>query len=479
MNTRADTCSPGEEPMMTTDASEDMNTRADTFKHQPIQLVPVDQRAQDVQVVDQHAPVEPVDQREQDVPDIFDTEDTTVYPYEITKKSFERRCFRVERPFAYAVLPKDNKFNEPPQLMCQVKVRQYFAAVEYLDFDKDGNTVRRPFMDRWLRDKTHREVTKLTLDPQNLDRKAYNMWQPYTASFLQAVPDAQVEAAVEPFILHIRDVIANGDETHATWFLDWLANMVKRPHQKSNVAILLYGKQGCGKGIILDFMRTSVLGQHCTYQTSNPERDILDKFSSGMVGRVLVQLDEVKALHGHSDVLKDLITGDTFVYEEKYAKAVTTKNYANMVFTTNNENALSVPMDDRRHVLFRCSDKYKGNEAYFSTLHAHLKKPDTARAVYQYLMGRDLSAYPDDFQHGRPRTNYFTESQKSSISPMKLFMSAYVNSDLGETVMSLAIYKLFKEFYIANWHNIKFIYAHPAFVIELVCIKGIQKQPRA
>jgi len=258
------------------------------------------------------------------------------------------------------------------------------------------------------------------------------MWQPYTASFLQAVPDAQVEAAVEPFILHIRDVIANGDETHATWFLDWLANMVKRPHQKSNVAILLYGKQGCGKGIILDFMRTSVLGQHCTYQTSNPERDILAKFSSGMVGRVLVQLDEVKALHGHSDVLKDLITGDTFVYEEKYAKAVTTKNYANMVFTTNNENALSVPMDDRCHLLFRCSDKYKGNEAYFSTLLAHLKEPDTARAVYQYLMGRDLSAYPDDFQHGLPRTNYFTESQKSSISPMKLFMSAYVNSALGE-----------------------------------------------
>ena len=158
--------------------------------------------------------------------DIFDTEDMTVYPYEI--KLFERRCFRVERPFAYAVLPKDNeaicicsaakKTTRPPQLMCQVKVRQYFAAVEYLDFDKDGNTVRRPFMDRLLRDKTHREVTKLTLDPQNLDRKAYNMWQPYTASFLQAVPDA----AVEPFILHIRDVIANCDETHATWFLDWL-----------------------------------------------------------------------------------------------------------------------------------------------------------------------------------------------------------------------------------------------------------------
>ena len=88
---------------------------------------------------------------------------------------------------------------------------------------------------------------------------------------------------------------------------------------------------------------------------------------------MLVQLVEVKAFE---DVLKDLIMGNTFVYEEKYTKAVTTKNYTNMVFTNNNENALSVPMDDRCHLLFRCSDNYKGNEAYF-------KEPDTARAGFR------------------------------------------------------------------------------------------------
>ena len=70
----------------------------------------------------------------------------------------------------------------------------------------------------------------------------------------------------------------------------------------------------CDKGTIIEFMCKSVLGQHCTYQTSNPELDILGKFSAGMVERVLVQLDEVKALHCHADILKDLITCDTFVY---------------------------------------------------------------------------------------------------------------------------------------------------------------------
>ena len=152
--------------------------------------------------------------------------------------------------------------------------------------------------------------------------------------------------------------------------------MVQRPYQNSNVCILLYGKQGCGKSVIIDFMHNAVLGSHCTYQMFNPERDILGKFSAGMVGRVLVQLDEVKALHGHSNVLKDLITSDVFVYEEKYAKGITVNIYANLIITTNNENALSVQMGDRLHVLFRCSEMYKKSGVYFDSLFAHLKKQD-------------------------------------------------------------------------------------------------------
>jgi len=35
------------------------------------------------------------------VVDIFDPADTQVYSYEITKKSFECRCFRIADPYAY------------------------------------------------------------------------------------------------------------------------------------------------------------------------------------------------------------------------------------------------------------------------------------------------------------------------------------------------------------------------------------------
>ena len=436
-------------------------------KHQPVQPVPTEDQAQAMETEAADAEV-----------DVLDPTDTQVYSYEITKKSFERRCFRVATPFMFVVLSKDDEFTTTPQQMCYVKIRQYFGTVEYSERDRDGNTVKKRFIERWLGDKTLKEVTKLVVDPRNSDTRAYNLWRPYVASHLQAVPDAQVDDTVEPIIAHILYVIANGNEAHAEWFLDWLANMVQRPYQKSNVGILLYGKQGCGKGVIIDFMRKSVLGSHCTYQTSNPERDIFGKFSAGMVARVLVQLDEVKALHGHSDIIKDLITGDTFVYEEKYAKGITVNNYANLIFTTNNENALAVHMDDRRHVLFRCSDKYKGDVAYFDALFAHLKKSDTARAMYQFLMGRDLSKYPSDFQSSRPITEYFVESQKCSRSPMKLFMSAIVNSDLEVKVSGWEIYQRYRNFYKVNGHNEKLILSNPAFVKEFMRFDGVTKNPK-
>ena len=416
---------------------------------------------------------------EEETIDIFDPEDETIYDYATTKRCFERRCFRVEQPFAYAVLRKRNEFHEPPQLMCQVKLKQYFMNVEYIEPTADGGSTRKCFLDRWLRDKKLREVTKLTVDPRGTDAGAYNMWQPYVASFLPPVVDG--DALVAPIVQHIRDVIVSGNEEHCEWFLDWLANIVQRPHQKSNVAILLYGKQGCGKGIIFDFMRTHVLGSHCTYQTSKPERDILDKFSCGMVGRVLVQLDEVKSLHGHADVLKDYITGGTFVFEEKYGKSAVVTNFTNFLFTTNNENAIALPMDDRRHVLFRCSDRHKGDERYFGVLLAHLRRKEVARAVYDFLMRRDLSAYPDDFQCGRPKTNYFTESQRSSLPALKVFLSGLAN--LGGPPVHIfpaqKLYDLYRAFFLSNGHNIKFVCAQPAFSKEILRFHGVDKPPRS
>lgn len=62
---------------------------------------------------------------------------------------------------------------------------------------------------------------------------------------------------------------------------------------------MLYGEQGIGKDMFLDWFRFSVLGTHCTYQTSDPEKRVFSRFSMGRVDKVLLQIDEVKDLRCH------------------------------------------------------------------------------------------------------------------------------------------------------------------------------------
>ena len=110
------------------------------------------------------------------------------------------------------------------------------------------------------------------------------------------------------------------------------------------------------------------------------------------------QIDEVGNLHEFADKLKNVVTSATINYEKKHKDIVSVANISNLIMTSNNENAVRVATDDRRTVMFHCSERYVGNKAHFLALQAELERPFSARGIYQALMKRDLSAYPTDFQ---------------------------------------------------------------------------------
>ena len=315
------------------------------------------------------------------------------------------------------------------------KVRSYFADVMYWEenVNKKGKKkwVKTSFIGRWLQDKCKREVSEIIVDPRCTRRGVYNLWAGYLADALPPVPDDEVEGLVEPIIRHIREVMADGDKGHTNYVIDWIANIIQKPWEKTNVAIMLYGKEGCGKGILIDWLRRSVLGAHCTHQTSDPDNDIFGRFAGGLINKVLVQIDEVKALHAQRDKLKNIITSDTIRSEKKAVDTITVNNYANLLFTSNNDNALAVATDARRFVLFRCSAKYKGNKSYFTELRKHLAKQEVVRALFQYMIKRDLSIYEDGFQEHRPLTKFYKEAQTRLISTTNNFLSAFLNTNAG------------------------------------------------
>jgi hypothetical protein len=51
-----------------------------------------------------------------------------------------------------------------------------------------------------------------------------------------------------PFLDHVFHVICDGDAAKYNYFMKAVASMYRKPHAKLEVAFMLCGDQGCGKG---------------------------------------------------------------------------------------------------------------------------------------------------------------------------------------------------------------------------------------
>lgn len=399
-----------------------------------------------------------------------DPDNPALNTYEMVKARFELNCFKVRNRCMYLTL---NKGPDDFNLLTYTQVIQDNCTLTFWGPDRDGEIKEQSFIRKWILDKQRKSVEKIVVDPRGTETDVYNLWRDFIASGLPPVPDERVLELIQPITRHFNDVITSGVPEHTQFLHDYLANMVQRPWQKSQVALSLYGSQGCGKGIIFEFFRLKVLGTHCSFQTSKPENDLFGRFANGAVNRVCIQVDEVKSLHDHADQLKDFITNPTVNYEKKGKDTIVVSNFANLILTSNNANALTVTADDRRFTLFHCSSVHKGEVEYFNSLGAHLERPEVARAYYQYLMSLDLSQYPTSFQHKRPITEYYKEAQHNSIPVISRFFSALVNSEPTErTFPCRQLYKSYETFQIAG--NYKYLMTETAFGRDAKKIRGVQ-----
>ena len=405
----------------------------------------------------------------------FMDNDPLANTYEVVKQEFEKHTFKLCKPFLYIRLESDRKGEY--SLLKHVELRQYythlFCCVPTENPEKPWKT--KLFINEWLKDSDKKEYQRIVMDPQNSEKNCFNIWQGFKCDDQPSLPDDQIEDACAPIIRHIAEVITDNVQEHTNWILDWLANIVQRPWQKSNVAIVLFGKQGCGKGIIFDWFRHHVLGTEHTYQSANPDNDCFGKFALGLKGKVFVQVDEAKNLHQKNDILKNAITCDSINVEHKGKDTITISNLSNFIFTTNNEDCFYISPDDRRMCMFRCSALYKGNAQYFAQLNHHLQSPGINATFFQFLKSRDLSNYPHNFQASRPITAFYDEIRVLNIVLEKRFLSAIVH--IRNDVLSFLASDLYSRF--LQWSESeknRYIRARNRFGMMILRVTGVSAE---
>jgi Family of unknown function (DUF5906) len=281
--------------------------------------------------------------------------------------------------------------------------------------DRDGNEKRRPLGVAWLEHPGRRQFEGVDLvpsAPEELPKGILNLWR-----------EPGVKAKQGKWELmhhHISRVLADGDPKAAEYILCWAAWALQHPGELAEVALVLRGGKGTGKGVFANAV-AKCFGEHGVhiFQQSH----LTGKFNGHLRSCLLLFADEAfwAGDKKSESVLKGLITESTLVIEQKGIDPIQWPNRVKVIMAANAKWVVPASDDERRFAVFDVSNRYaqgaapnEEREVYFNALYDEVENGGVEAMLYD-LLHRDLGKW-------HPRQVYQTEGlrrqKERSLSPL-------------------------------------------------------------
>jgi Bifunctional DNA primase/polymerase, N-terminal/Family of unknown function (DUF5906)/Primase C terminal 2 (PriCT-2) len=281
--------------------------------------------------------------------------------------------------------------------------------------DRDGHEKGRPLGLAWLEHTKRRQYEGVDLVPNapaELSNGILNLWRGFGVKAKRGNWQLMHR--------HICQVLADGDQKAAEYILCWTAWALQHPGELAEVALVLRGGKGTGKGVFGNAV-TRCFGEHGVHIFQ--QCHLTGKFNGHLRLCLLLFADEAfwagdKKSEG---VLKGLITESALVIEQKGIDPIQWPNRVKVIMAANAKWVVPASCDERRFAVFDVSNRYaqgsvpnKEREAYFNALHGELENGGVEAMLYD-LLHRDLGKW-------HPRQVYQTEGlrrqKERSLSPL-------------------------------------------------------------
>lgn len=234
----------------------------------------------------------------------------------------------------------------------------------------------------WREHPARRGYRTITFAPQPIvpHPQDYNLWKGF------AVEPAA--GCCDLFLEHARGIICGGSDEYFRYLLDLLALGVQQPGVQSEIATILRGPQGAGKGV---FIRAygSLFGKHFAH-LDKPEQ-LTGKFNAHLSGKVVVFADEAFFAGDRSidGPLKRLITEPTLQIERKGIDQYEERNCIHLFMATNREWAVGSEFKERRHFVLDVAETKSQDHNYFEPLVHEIENGGRA-ALLKFLLERPI-----------------------------------------------------------------------------------------
>jgi len=276
--------------------------------------------------------------------------------------------------------------------------RKYLETVSFEDLKKmylndrvvvgtyqNGNPIYKTKAEGWLEHEERKQyLGGVVFAPgQGVPAGTFNLWRGF------AVEPAQGDWSLMEHL--IRWVICNGDGKLYDYLMGWMARAVQEPGTQGEVAIVLRGERGTGKGTFVNWFGR-LFGQHYMYLTN--AKHLVGNFNVHLRDAVLVFADEAffAGDKSHASVLKGLITDPFITIEAKHKNAVTARNVTHLILASNDDWVVPAGFDERRFCVLEPSSSRKQQLAYFEPIHKQMENGGLAAMLYD-LQGHDLTGF--------------------------------------------------------------------------------------
>lgn len=272
--------------------------------------------------------------------------------------------------------------------------------------DTNDNPVMKRMGHAWLDHRYRQQYKKMVFAPgQDTEANGLlNLWRGFAITPVAGDWSLMRTQVVEG--------LADRDPEAADYILRWAAWAVQHPGDPAEVALVLKGGMGTGKGL---FARTlmRMFGPHSLHISNI--RHLTGNFNAHLRDTALLFADEAYWPGDKRDEgdLKRLITEPTLLVEPKGKEASSVKNALKVVMASNKDWVVPAGPDERRFAVFDVSEAHAKDRSWFRPIVDQLKNGGR-EAMLHDLLAMDLAGW-----HPRqvPQTAALQEQKFRNLSP--------------------------------------------------------------
>jgi hypothetical protein len=285
---------------------------------------------------------------------------------------------------------------------------------------KDGKPTIKfvPIGGHWLKDPARRQYNKIIFMPGKAqDPLVYNLWKGFSAQ-----PDNT--GSWDLLKAHIHDNICNCNVDSFNYYMNWMTAAIQKPAQPGNVAVVLKGARGTGKGTAIGYF-AELFGQHFLQVVSS--KQLTGNFNLHLRDAVILFSDEAiyAGNSAEESVLKGLITEKYLAIEGKNRDLIMSPNHLHIMMATNHQWAVPAGTDERRFFVLNVPDieGVKQNSAYFNPIRLQMDSGGRGAMLHE-LLQRDISGWDC---YAVPKTEGLLEQKIESLDPLHAWWYTKLN----------------------------------------------------